>query len=141
MNKMRFLYLFALVGFLLSCSPQSIDEFQEEGEGIVRSLIHDLQEITTQEELLAASNQLQSNFNRLVSVMIAAEEHVKAFPEQNQLCATGYNRELNEQLRLELHRIYKIKGGKKLIEKTQEKALHRLDIYMKKNSMTSLQNR
>jgi hypothetical protein len=128
-----FLLLPALSAFLLACSPQSIDEFQEEGEGIVRSLIHELQEISTQEELLAAAGQLQSYFNRLVSVMIAAEEHLKAFPQEKGSVSAPWNRELNEQLRLELHRIYKIKGGKQLIEKTQEKALHRLDIYMKKN--------
>ncbi len=129
MGMRRHLIFFLSLSLLCSCSSRSLDHFREEGEGIVRSLIYELQQISTQEELFASTNRFQRYFDRLVSLMIDAEELFLEYPEQRE--NLSLDKELNEQLRHELNRIYKMRGGKAFMEKCQEKALHRLDAYAK----------
>ncbi len=122
---MKSLFPFFLFIFLISCGPRSLDDFQEEGEGVIRSLVQELKSIHKRDQLLAACPKLQRYFDRLAMIMIEAEEYQKKHGEkengQNQL-----NHELSDQLRVELNRIYEIEGGRQIMEKCQEKGLHLL---------------
>jgi hypothetical protein len=118
---------------LVSCGPRSLNEFEEEGEGVIRSLIQELQVIHTREQLLAESGNLQKQFDRLVNIMIAAEEYVISHPDLDRVEFSRHNHELSDRLRIELNRLYRVEGGCQIIEKCQEKALHRLDAFKKKN--------
>lgn len=130
MNQI-FLSLCLLIS-ITSCSPRSIEDFQEEGEGIIRSLIQELKAIHTREELLVAQGKLQQQFERLVSTMIAAEEFNFSSPESDK-GSNSINHELSDQLRVELNRLYRLEGGRQIIEKYQEKALYRLDAFQKQH--------
>lgn len=116
------------------CGSSSLEDFEEEGEGVIRSLIQDLKVIYTREQLLAASGGLQRHFERLVTIMIAAEEfnlsHLKLDKGKN----VQLNHDLSDQLRVELNRLYRLEGGQQIIERCQEKALHRLDAFEKKRA-------
>jgi hypothetical protein len=131
--KRCFGLLFILV-MVAGCGPRSLDDFQEEGEGVIRSLIQELQAIHTREQLLAASGKLQRHFDRLVSIVIAAEEFNLAHPEIEKGELERHNHELSDRLRIELNRLYRLEGGRQIIEKCQEKALHRLDAFEKKHA-------
>lgn len=124
--------VFILV-MVTGCGPRSLDDFQEEGEGVMRSLIQELQGIHTREQLLAASGRLQRHFDRLVNIVIAAEEFSLVHPEEKGEVGR-HNHELSDQLRIELNRLYRLEGGRQIIEKCQEKALHRLDAFEKKQA-------
>lgn len=126
------LSLFVVMLILTGCSPRSQEDFREEGEGLTRSLIQELQAIHTREQLLAASNRLQRLFDQLVNVMIAAEEFHALHGEQDKGELTQRNHDLSDQLRVELNRLYCLEGGRQMIEKCQENALHRLDACEKK---------
>lgn len=130
----RFLGIIVMLIMATSCGPRSLEEFEEEGEGVIRSLIQELQAIHTREQLLAASANLQRQFDRLVNIMIAAQEYGYAHPELDRGEFIRHNHELSDHLRIELNRLYRLEGGRQIIEKCEEKALHRLDAFEKKHA-------
>src|SRR5208282_3638942 len=118
--KKIFAFLILFI-FAAGCSStHSLDDFQEEGEGITRSLVKELQKIETREQLLAASGELQRHFDRLAMIMIRAKEFQSAHPNLEK--SPGPNYELSDQLRVELNRLYLLEDGRQIIEKSQEKA-------------------
>lgn len=125
-HKILFLILSILLMLTTSCGNRSLDDFQEEGEGVIRSLIQELKEIHTRQELIAASGSLQKRFDHLVSIMISAEEFLASHPERAKE-GTVLNHELSDQLRIELNRLYRLEGGRQIIEKCQEKGLLRME--------------
>jgi len=131
------LILFISCLFLCSCGPRNLDDYAEEGEGIVRSLIQDLKIIHTREQLLAAASELQRQFEKLGAVMVAAEDFASAHPEADRGISQRFNHDLSDQLRVELNRLYRLEGGRQIIEKSQEKALFQLDACKRKQA-TSL---
>lgn len=115
-----------LLLILTSCGSRSLDDFEEEGEGVVRSLVQELQSIHSRDQLLASTGKLKRLFDRLADVMTAAEEYRNSHPELDQSEFIRLNHELSDQLRIELNRLYKLEGGCQIIEKCQENALHKL---------------
>lgn len=118
-----FLFLILL---LSGCGPRSMDDFEEEGEAVMRTLIQELQAIRTREQLIASTGRLKRLFDRLADIMIAAVEYRRAHPEISTNEFAGPNHELSDLLRIELNRLYQMEGGRQIIEKCEENALHRL---------------
>ena len=116
--------LFILV--LTGCHSSSLDDYQEEGEAVIRSLIQELKKIHTRHELVRATPSLQKLFDRLVSVMVAAEEFRLSHQESIKGSEVRVNHDLSDQLRVELNRIYRLEGGRQIIEKCQERGLCRI---------------
>jgi hypothetical protein len=114
--------------FLCSCSPNSCQEFQQEGEARCRLLVATLQSIENREQLLLAESTLKKHFEKLIDLMIEARE----FQEKLEEVPTGETlsgNSMNTLLELELRRTYMIEGGREIIERTQQEALVRLDAY------------
>ena len=128
----KIVILFTVLILAAGCGPRSLEDFKEEGEGVIRSLIQELKGIRTREQLLAYSGRLQKEFDRLVTIMIAAEEFNATRIGINHGECTDQNHELSDLLRIELNRLYRLEGGRQIIEKCQEKSLHRLDAFEKK---------
>ena len=91
-----------------------------------------MQAIHTREQLLASTSNLQRLFNRLANLMIAAEDFSISHPEQEKGPLRWQNHDLSDQLRVELNRIYRLEGGRQILEKSQENALQRLDAFEKR---------
>lgn len=123
-----FLRIIPLFFILCSCGSHNLEDYKEEGEGITRSLIQELKKIRTREKLLASTHKLKALFNRLADTMISAEIYRRDHPD---LEIAEANHELSDQLRGELNRIYEMDGGRQIIEKCEEKALHRLHLFIK----------
>jgi hypothetical protein len=124
---------FSLVLLLLTgCGPKSLEDFREEGEGLTRSLIEELQSIHARDDLVDAAPRLQKLFNELVDVMIASREFKEKHPHLDALPLSKKDHELSDQLRGELNRILHLEGGREVIEKCQEQALERLDAFEKR---------
>jgi len=130
MKKYRLFFLCFL--FLVSCSSQSFEDYRDEGRGVTRNLIKELQKIRTKDQLRASSTKLKKLFNQTADIMIAAQEHAQKYPLQEIPELTKIDHDLSDSLRSELNRIYTIEGGRNLIEKCQEEALNKLDAYEKK---------
>lgn len=124
--KSRLPRIFLLVVSLtvFSCSSPSPDDYREEGQGIVRSLVHDLQKVRTRQDLIAAVPKLQMQFERLVDVIIAAEQHCDSKGAASEAFGDHL---LSDELRTELLRVYQLPEGCELIEKCQEGAFTRLE--------------
>lgn len=114
---------------LLSCTQKTLDDYREEGEKTTRTLILELKNIHSQDDLLKARQRLQKLFNSLVDTMIAAKEYQQTHQDSFEL--SKKNHDLSEKLRYELIRIYKINGCRELMEKYQDQALQRLVYYNK----------
>lgn len=130
----KLLILLNLLLIATSCGSRSFEDFEEEGEGVIRSLIQELKAIHTREQLLAASGKLQRQFDRLTSIMIAAEEFGLSHPELDREEHLRLNHELSDQLRVELNRLYRLEGGRQIIEKCQERALYQLDAFKRRQA-------
>lgn len=129
-NLLNFVKIFFLALLLIACEPRSLDEFNEEGHGIIQSLIVELQGIQTRDDLLQREPRLKGLFEELAEVMMNA----RLFQEKSHLDPrplSPEDHELSDQLRIELNRVYRLEGASELVEKCQETALHRLDAFEK----------
>jgi len=118
---------------LVSCNSQPLDDFHEEGNGLVRSITETLKPIHTREELLKAAPRLKGLFNDLVSVAIEANEYSYYHPESERINLSPEDHYLSDALREELNRVCHIEGGREIVEKCQEESLHRLDAFLSKS--------
>lgn len=117
---------------LSGCGSRSMQDHLEEGEHLTLELIEELEVIRSREELIVAAPRLKQLFDQLVDTMIAAKEFREKHPSAETPLLTDRNRSLSELLKTELNRIYKLDGGREIIEKCQLDALNRLDGYTKK---------
>lgn len=106
---------------LYGCSPQSSEDFRHEGEAICRCLIEELQEIENRQDLLKKAPRLKTLFENLVDLMIAAR-NAQVDPQVD-------STEISQVLQAELKRIYRMEGGREVIEKAQKESLLRLDAF------------
>jgi hypothetical protein len=117
---------------LVSCHRNNLDDYREEGEGIVRSLVEELGQVHSLEQLEERRMHLKRQFNALISLII--EAHALKNKDSKESSAADSNPD-SELLRMEINRICNISGGRELLEKIQEEALHRLDAYLQKASL------
>ncbi len=124
---MRYGY-WVLFIWLSSCSPHSLEDYQQEARLIIRALTKELQVIEYPEQLLKSEPEIRKKFNQLVDVMIQAREYQQErgleSPDQG-----GISPDWNESLKKELRRIYQLERGRECIERASQEALIRLDAY------------
>ncbi len=109
-----------------------MDDFREEGEAISRSITKELLAIHSRNELLAAAPRLKVLYGRLVDVMIRSRTfQANQVVGSEALVSLSHDSQVSDALRTELNRIYRIEGAFEIMEKCQEDALHRLDVFEK----------
>jgi hypothetical protein len=120
MRKILWLILLVSIG----CSPNSLEEYHQEGEAQVRKLVKELQGIHSREELQKALPLLRRQFDLLVDLIIEARRYEEKYPEED-FDATykiSYPPLLDE-----IKRMYLLEGGRDLMEKAEREPLLRLD--------------
>lgn len=128
--KKSLLIIYSFLVFIASaCSPNSLDDFREQGESVSRSLTNELRKIHSREDLLKAAPKLKRLFNELVNIMIAAQEFRLHHPALELTESKKEMENLSDQLREELNRVYSIDSAREVIEKCQEEALLKLDAF------------
>lgn len=108
-----------------------MEDFRDEGQYQMRQLILSLQKIQSRSELLEAEPFLKIQFDEIVDTMISARKFYEAHPSATMVDATSKDLLLSDELQSELYRIYKLDGGRDVIEQVQEKALEKLDLFEK----------
>lgn len=111
-----------------SCSSPSDEDFREKGHSINKSIIKELKAIHTRDDLVKKELKLQRLFERLAETMIAARNHQLDMHRTSIfLPFSKEDEQLSGLLRAELNRVYRLPGGKELVERSQQKALDRLN--------------
>lgn len=124
--------LFSLLLLAFSCAPNSLQDFQHEGEAWCRSLAEDLRKVRTRDELIQAVPKIKKKFDQLVDLMIAAKEYQQNHLDEEELQSPEPIKfPFSETLLWELKRIYAMEGGRETMEKAEKEALIRLDAYEK----------
>lgn len=124
-----FIFLFL---FTTGCT-KSLEDFKEEGQGVTRSLVQELQLVRTKDDLQNASPRIKKVFDKMVDVMISAQQYHQTHPNLESIEFHKDDLELSDRLRMELNRLYLLENGKEIIEKCQENALQRLEISKKRS--------
>jgi hypothetical protein len=114
---------------LCGCSPNSSEEFQQEGKARCRSLLTDLQKIENREQLLASQPKLKKHFETMIDLIIEAREFQQKHLEEGESENDDRTNTAEADLQEELRRIYAIEGGREIVERSQQEALVRLDAY------------
>ncbi|MES2344666.1 MAG: hypothetical protein V4494_01840 [Chlamydiota bacterium] len=112
---------------LSSCAPNSLEDYQKEGDALCRKLVKEFQQVHSREELVKVMPHLKKEFENLVDLVVEARVYQANHPEDGSL----YEGLQSEALRAELQRIYALEGGRVLIEEAQHEALLRLDVFEK----------
>lgn len=112
---------------LTACSPSSTEDFREAGKAINKSLIKELKEVHTQDELVAKLPSIEKLFARLTDLMIAARKLQVKQQSSSTSPLTKEEQLVSDILRAELNRIYLLPSGKELIEKAQRQSLDKMD--------------
>jgi hypothetical protein len=120
---------FILIVLAAGCSPNSLEDFQHEGEAMNRALAKDIREIRTREELVKAIPRLKKRYEEFVDLIIAAKEYQQEHLEEEPPEVNFSDLPNGELLFWELKRIYAMEGGRESMEKAQREALIRLDAY------------
>lgn len=81
-----------------------------------------------------STQSLKILFMQLTDTMIESREYREKHLEQEPLALSDKDKELSDQLRAQLNRIYQMDEGREIIEKCQLEALNKLDGFEKKLS-------
>lgn len=128
--KNRCLLAILLFAALGACQPNSPDDFYNEGTSIVKSLILDLREVNSKEELQELSPRIKKKMHKLSSLMIMTAKYHKKHPSEAQREFLHSDRLYSDMLLDEFKRLYTIEGCQEIMEVLQRDALHKLDAYL-----------
>lgn len=114
--------IYPMLMVLMSCS-RSLEDYQEESERICLAIVQDLEKVETREDLLKVELKLSKRFHHLIDLMIAIKQQKLDQTESH------FENSSNDKLLLELKRVYRLEGGREIIERSQREALIRLDAF------------
>lgn len=121
----KLFFLFTLM-VLFGCQPTCLEDFQAEGGALARTLLKDLREIESREDLTRIEPLLKKDFEKLVDLIILSRNFQLKNPEL-ELSFQNINASLNLSLKEELKRVYEIEGGRECVERSQRESMLKLD--------------
>ncbi|MBA3816096.1 MAG: hypothetical protein H0X29_06185 [Parachlamydiaceae bacterium] len=125
------IFLLISAFLLFSCSQRTLEDFRDEGEGVVRALTAELKKIRSRDDLLTHAPNLKKYFELLADIIIEASKYKETHPESELISPNKKEQSASDQLRIELNRVLHLDGGPEVIEKVQEEALNRLELFNK----------
>jgi hypothetical protein len=119
---MRRTLYFIIVASLCSCQPQSYEDFREKGRSKTRSLIAELKHVRTKDQLIVHEPKIQKGFANLAELMEEARHFRSSHPDLEPPPLTGEDKELSDQLRLEILRVSRLEGGREILSQCRSRA-------------------
>ena len=116
-----------LLLFFCGCGPSTSEDFRRQGEALSRLMSDDLRSVKSREELVQITPLLKKRFSDLVDLMIEARKFQQKHPDE--MVAEDFEHEMSDEFLVELKRIYRLEGGREIIENCQREALIRLDSF------------
>lgn len=129
--------MFFLLVIFSACQISSYDDFREKGRSKTRSLVAELKKIRTKDQLIQREENIRSAFGEIALLLGQLEEFQQMHLDLDSLPLSAIDRELSDQLRLEISRICRLDGGKDILErckKTIPKQLEKSDFRQRENS-------
>lgn len=118
---MRILVVLILAGSLLSaCQSGSYDKFKEKGNSKSRSLIDELKMVRTKDQLVERRHFLRRSFDDLASLNEQAKSYALNHPSEPLPILDPESKELSDQLKAELLRVYRLDGGREIIDECRQ---------------------
>lgn len=101
---------------LFGCQNPSYENFREKGQSKTRSLIAELKSIRSKDQLIEKKDKIAYHFKELASLAKQVQEYKKAGAEEKTIPLTPLDLELSDLLRTEILRIYRLEGGREIID-------------------------
>lgn len=110
--------------WMMSCTRSAQEERHQITKETLERLLVELNHVQSPQDFSSSFLRLQGLFEKMAELLLNAEEEP---PSED-----PYIREINEKLKKELVRIYRLEGGREWMEKAQEKALGRIETHHKR---------
>ncbi|PCI91842.1 hypothetical protein COB11_08110 [Candidatus Aerophobetes bacterium] len=130
MKANKVAYVLCVAIFLVSCSPNSYEDYRKKGDALVKSIACDLQNIRCKEDLSKEIGTIKKKMKKLCFLMIESSDYAEKHPSS--LGKEDKSTLYSDQLQYELLRVCEIEGGKKVLEDVQADMLDKLDAYLRK---------
>lgn len=134
-SRLSRFFLILLSFTIISCGKPTLEDYREEGQSVLRSLVNDLRSVRTRQDLVVAVPALQKHFDRLAAIMIEAEQLRLEHGDMRDIHVGEPH--ISDDLRAELTRIYQLPDGRELIEQCQEGAFMKLECNLSNASLRS----
>lgn len=109
---------------MMSCTRSPQEERQQAAKERLELLLVEFSHIHSSQDLSHSFIKLQTLFESIAELLLDTEEQE---PLQD-----PYMQEINERVKKEMGRIYRLEGGREWIEKSQEKALEKIETHLKR---------
>lgn len=121
---MHFFTVFSLICLLTACQGgSSYEDFREKGRAKTRSLTAELKAIRTKDQLIARQENVKQAFDQIAALAEKVKVYQKTHPHAESPPLTQEDKELSEQLGLEIFRICRLEGGREIILKCTSRSL------------------
>lgn len=124
-------WVFSCLLLFCACTRSSIEEYRRDGEALCRSFTHLLQRVETREDLLKSLPEIKRHYEEIAKLVIEAQNYKKEHEGEAVEPWDSSDALASETLMLELKRIYRMEGGRELMENAQKEAFFRLDSTLK----------
>lgn len=116
--------LSAFLAFISSCqSEASYEDFREKGRAKTRSLIAELKGIRTKDQLILREKNVMAAFDQIAGLAERVRIYQMTHSQEESPPLNQEDKELNEQLQLEIFRICRLDGGREIILKCTSRSL------------------
>lgn len=114
--------LFAVMVVLItSCQSSSYEDFHENGRAKTRSLVAELRKIRTRDQLIENEAEIESALLDLALLLKRVENYQRLHPDAAPPALTAADHELSDELRVEILRIFRLDGGREVINRCRDK--------------------
>lgn len=121
-KKITFAKVMQLVLLLTctACQISSYEDFREKGRSKTRSLLVELKKIRTKDQLIQREKNIQLAFSEIASLLSQLEEFQKTHPAIEPSPLSHLDKELSDQLRIEILRICRLEGGEEILRRCRK---------------------
>jgi hypothetical protein len=103
------------------CQSQSNEDFREKGRAKTRSLVGELRKIRTKDQLIVQEIKLQEAFASFAGLVDEVRHFRSLHPQLEPPPMTSQDKEMSDQLRLEMLRISRLEGGREILDRCRAK--------------------
>lgn len=121
-----YLILTVAISLLGACQNSSYAKFKEKGQSKSKSLVDELKMIRTKDQLVERRHFLRRYFDDLADLNDQAKAYALNHPSEPVPLLDPESKELSDQLKSELLRVYRLDGGVEIIDacRQNKKLIH-----------------
>lgn len=122
-----YLLLIVAISLLGACQNSSYSRIKEKGQSKSKSLVDELKMIRTKDQLVERRHFLRRYFDDLADLNDQAKSYALNHPSESVPLLDLESKELSDQLKAELLRVYRLDGGVEIIDECRQNKKHTLN--------------